>query len=73
VIEEHVTIEKNLEEILKDINKQVLETNYTLNLRQLLQVIHDIKRYILNLIPSKPIVQESVVASIAIDHQIVVI
>ncbi len=55
MILEHDTIEMILKEILKDINKQVLGTKYTLNLGQLLKVIHDIKRYILNLIPSKPI------------------
>jgi hypothetical protein len=53
---EHVTTYKTLEEILKDIITQDLETKYTLNLGQLLQMIPNIKRYILNLIPSKPIV-----------------
>jgi hypothetical protein len=38
---------KNLEEIMKDINTQVLETKYTLNLGQSLQIIPDIKCYIL--------------------------
>jgi hypothetical protein len=32
-------IEKTLEEIIKDISKQVLETKYTLKLGQLLQMI----------------------------------
>jgi hypothetical protein len=36
-------------------------------------MIPNIKRYILNSIPSKPILLESTVALIAIDHQIVVI
>jgi hypothetical protein len=35
-ISEHVIIEKTLEEILMDVNKQVLETKYMLNLGQLL-------------------------------------
>jgi len=45
---EHVTTKKTLEEIMKDISTQVLETNNTLNLGQLLWVILDIKWYILN-------------------------
>ncbi len=49
-----VTIEKTLEEILKDIITQDSETKYTLNLGQLLWIIPHIKRCILNLIPSKP-------------------
>jgi hypothetical protein len=62
-----------LEEILKDNNKQVLEiTKYTLNLGQLLQVILDIKRYIFSLVPSKPTLLKLAIASIAIDHQMVV-
>jgi hypothetical protein len=40
---------------MKDISKQVLETKYTLNLGQLLWVIPNIKHYILNPVPSKPI------------------
>ncbi len=32
VISEHVTIKKSLEEFLMDINKQVVETKYKLNL-----------------------------------------
>jgi hypothetical protein len=62
-----------LEEILKDISKQVLETKYTWNLGQLLRVIPNIKCYILTLVPSKPTLTILVVASIAIDHQMVVI
>jgi hypothetical protein len=46
---------KMLKEIIRDINKQVLETKYILNLGQLLQAILDIKCYIFNLVPSKPI------------------
>jgi hypothetical protein len=65
---EHVTIEKTLEEIMKDINKQVLETKYTLNLRQLLSIIPYINWYIFNSVPSKPVLSKLVVASITIDH-----
>jgi hypothetical protein len=54
MILEKVTIEKTLEEIIMDINKQVLETNYTLNLGQLLRMILDIKCHIFNPISSKP-------------------
>ncbi len=50
-----------------------METKYTLNLGQLLQVIPDIKYYIFNMVPSKPILLEPVVVSVAIDHQMVVI
>ncbi len=73
MIEEHVTIEKTLEEILKNINKQVLKTKYTLNLGQLLQVILDIKHYILTLITSKPVLPKLVIILVPIDHQMVVI
>jgi hypothetical protein len=43
VISKQVTIKKTLEEILKDINKQVLETKFTLNLGQLLRANPNIK------------------------------
>jgi hypothetical protein len=36
-------------------------------------VIHDIKRYIFNLIPPKPILPKLTITSIAMDHQMVVI
>jgi hypothetical protein len=36
-------------------------------------MIHDIKRYILNLVPSKPTLLELTVISITIDHQMAVI
>jgi hypothetical protein len=72
-ISEEVTTKKTLIEILRDINKQVLRTKYTLSLGQLLQAIPNIKRYIFNLVPSKPTLLEQIVASIAIDHQMVVI
>jgi hypothetical protein len=70
---EQITTNKNLEFFLKDISKQVLETKHTLNLGQLLRVIPDVKRYILNPIPSKPTLPKTTVTSIAIDHQMVVI
>jgi hypothetical protein len=70
---EQVTTNKTLEEILKDLSKQVLETKYTLNLGQLLQVILNIKCYILNLIPSKPTLLKLAIALVTIDHQMVVI
>jgi hypothetical protein len=54
VILKHVTIEKTLIEIIKNIDKQVLETKYTLNLGQVLRVIPNIKCYIFNPMPSKP-------------------
>jgi hypothetical protein len=73
VILEQVTTKKTLKKILMDISKQVLETKYTLNLGQLLRMILDIKCYILNLIPSKPISLELVVAYVTIDYQMVVI
>jgi hypothetical protein len=69
VISKHVTIEKTFLKNLRDINNQVLDTKHTLNLGQLLQMFPDIKRYIFNPIPSKPILLESVVALVAIDHQ----
>jgi hypothetical protein len=50
-----------------------LETKYTLNLGQLLQVIRDIKRYILNSVTSKPTLPKPAIALIAIDHQMTVI
>ncbi len=53
IISKQITTNKTLEKILRDVNEQVLETKYTLNLGQLLQVIPDIKCYILNPIPSK--------------------
>jgi hypothetical protein len=70
---EYVILVKILGKKLKNINKQVLETKYTFNLKQLLWVIPDIKHHIFNFIPSQPILPKSVVVSIAIDHQMVVI
>jgi len=37
---------KKLENILKDINIQVVEAKYVINLGQLLRIVLDIKRYI---------------------------
>ncbi len=73
MISKHVTTYKTFEEIVKDISKQVLETKYTLNLGKLLQMIPNIKCYIFNPVPSKPALLEAVVASVAIDHQMVMI
>ncbi len=50
-----------------------METKYTLNLKQLLQVIFDIKFYIFNLVPSKTTLPKLLVAPVTIDHQMVVI
>ncbi len=44
-----------------------------MNLGQLLRVIPDIRCYIFNLVPSKPISSKPIVASLAIDHQMAVI
>ncbi len=44
-----------------------------MNLGQLLWAIPDIKQYIFNPVPSKPILPESTVASVVINHQMVVI
>jgi hypothetical protein len=38
-----MTPEKTLEEILRNINTQVLETKYVINLGQLLKIMPDIK------------------------------
>jgi hypothetical protein len=48
-----MTLDKTLEEILKDINTQVLETKYVINLGQLLKIVPNIKWYIFK--PVKPI------------------
>jgi hypothetical protein len=63
-------LQKNiLEEILRDIIKQVLETKYTLNLGRLLWAIPNIKCYILNPIPSKPTIPKPTITLNAIDLQ----
>jgi len=73
MILEQVTIKKILEQILKDISKQVLETKHTLNFGQLLRMIPNIKHYILNSVPSKPTLLEPTIALVAIDHQMTMI
>ncbi len=42
--------EKIVEEIMKNINTQVLETKYVINLGQFLKIMPDIKRYIFKLV-----------------------
>jgi hypothetical protein len=59
-----VTSKKSLEEILKDISNKI---NYIINLGQMLWVIFDIKCYIFNLVPSKPISLKPIVALVVID------
>ncbi len=59
VILEHVIINKILEQILRNISKQILETKYTLKLGKLLWAIPNIKHYIFNPIPSKPILPDA--------------
>jgi hypothetical protein len=61
---------KTLEEILKDINIQVLEIRYVINLGQLLNIVLNIKQYIFKLIKFVQLVQlELVYAIVVIDHQ----
>jgi hypothetical protein len=43
-------LEKTLEEILRDINTQILETKYVINLGQLLKIVLHTNIYILKLI-----------------------
>jgi hypothetical protein len=68
-----------LEEILKDINTQVLETKYVINLGQLLKIVLDIKQYIFKPVKSIQLIQPEHVkpklacATTAIDHQMFVI
>jgi hypothetical protein len=45
-------LEKTLEQILKDISTQVLETKYVLNLGPLLKIVPNIKRHIFKLVKS---------------------
>jgi hypothetical protein len=45
----------SIEEIFQDISRQMLETNYTLNLGQLLKIIFELKRYLWQKMkPNKP-------------------
>ncbi len=66
---------KTLEEILKDINIQVLETKYVINLVQLLKIVLDIKQYIfkpnksIQMVHPKLVQPKHVCAAMAIDHQ----
>jgi hypothetical protein len=63
-----------LEEILRDINTQVLETKYVINLRQLLRIAPYIKIYILKLVKHvQPIQHEPTCATTAIDHKMAII
>ncbi len=58
---------------MRDINTQVLETKYVINLGQFLKVVSDIKWYIFK--PAKfvqPIQPKLADAIMAIDHQMVV-
>jgi hypothetical protein len=65
---------KTLEEILKDISTQILETKYVINLGQFLKTMLNIKQYIFKPVkPIQPIQPEHVqlepaYAIIAIDH-----
>jgi hypothetical protein len=64
---------KTSKEILKDINIQVLETKYVINLGQLLRIVPNIKRYIFKPIKSIQLVQlEHACVVVAIDHQMAV-
>jgi len=47
-----VMLEKTLEQILKDISIQFLETKYVLNLGPLLKIVPNIKRHIFKLVKS---------------------
>jgi hypothetical protein len=70
---------KILEEILKDISTQVLETKYVINLGQLLKIVLDIKRYIFKPVKFVQLVQPKLVepklacAIVFIHHHMVVI
>jgi hypothetical protein len=66
-----------LEEILKDINTQVLETKYVINLGQLLKIVLDIKQYIFKPVKTIQLVQlvqlEPTYVAVVINHQMDVI
>ncbi len=57
LITQTTLLEKTLEEILKDINTQVLEIKYVINLGQLLKIMPNIKRYIFKLVTYVPPMQ----------------
>jgi hypothetical protein len=52
LIPQIITLEKTLEEILRNISTQVLETKYVINLGQLLRIVPNIKWYIFRSIKS---------------------
>jgi hypothetical protein len=70
---------KTLQEILRNIKIQVLETKYVINLGQLLRIVPNIKWYIFKLIKFFQLVQPEPVhlklacATMAIDHQMATI
>jgi hypothetical protein len=74
-----MTLDQTLEEILRDINTQVLETKYVINLGQLLKIVPNIKWYIfkpvkpIQLVQLEPIQAKHACATIVINHQMVVI
>jgi hypothetical protein len=60
---------KSLEEILRGIDTQVLETKYVINLGQLLRIVLNINKYIFKLVKSIQLMQpELAYAIMAIDH-----
>jgi hypothetical protein len=69
-----MSLNKTLEEFLKAINIQGLETKYVINLGQLLKIVPNIKRYIfkpvkfVQPVQPEPIQLEPTCATMAIDH-----
>jgi hypothetical protein len=65
---------KTLEEFLRAVNIQVLETKYVINLGQLLKIVPNIKQYIfkpvkfVQPVQPKPIQPKPTCATMAIDH-----
>jgi hypothetical protein len=69
-----MTLKKTLEEILKNISTQVLETKYVINLGQLSKILPNIKQYIFKPIKHiQPVQPEPTCVVVVIDHQMVVI
>jgi len=71
----HLTTQTTLlKNILRDINTQILETKYVINLGQLLKIVPYIKRYFFKSIKSIQLVQSKLVHSeptcvvVIIDH-----
>jgi hypothetical protein len=68
-----------LEEILRNINTQVLETKYVINLGQLLRIVPNIRWYIFTLakfvqpVEPKRVHLKPTCATMAIDHHMAVI